>query len=84
LIERRGRKLYMEIVGFWTPEYLKKKIFKVNNIDEKIFLAVDKNLECTGSEFKGKNVDVIFYDKKIPIMEVVKRLHKIEEEQDKA
>ena len=81
--ERRGRKLYMEIVGFWTPEYLKKKISKVNNIDEKIFLAVDKNLECTGSEFKGKNVDVIFYDKKIPIMEVVKRLHKIEEEQDK-
>ncbi len=81
--ERRGRKLYMEIVGFWTPEYLKKKISKVNNIDEKIFLAVDKNLECTGSEFKGKNVDVIFYDKKIPIMEVVKHLHKIEEEQDK-
>lgn len=81
--ERRGRKLYMEIVGFWTPEYLKKKISKVNNIDEKIFLAVDKNLECTGSEFKGKNVDVIFYDKKIPIMEVVKRLHKIEEGQDK-
>ena len=72
----------MEVVGFWTPDYLKKKIAKVHKINKKILLAVDKNLECTGKDFQGNHVDIIFYDTKIPMLEVMGHLRKVEEAQD--
>ncbi|HXG07145.1 MAG TPA: DUF790 family protein [Nitrososphaera sp.] len=32
MFEKYGRRVYLEIVGFWTPEYLKRKLQKVNQI----------------------------------------------------
>jgi hypothetical protein len=43
---------------------------------------VDKNLECTGKDFQGKHVDIIFYDTKIPMVGVMGHLRKVEEAQD--
>jgi predicted nuclease of restriction endonuclease-like RecB superfamily len=40
---------------------------------------VDKNLACSGSEFKTDNL--IFYDGKIPYLEILKILRKYEEKQ---
>ncbi|VVB86018.1 Uncharacterised protein [uncultured archaeon] len=78
-LERNGSRVYVEMVGFWTPEYLKNKIQKINQVKEKIILLVDKNLACSGSEFK--TADVLFYDKKIPYIEIIKILRKYEEKQ---
>ncbi len=78
-LERNGTRMYVEIVGFWTPEYLKNKIQKINQVKENIILLVDKNLACSGSEFK--TADVLFYDKKIPYIEIIKILRKYEEKQ---
>jgi predicted nuclease of restriction endonuclease-like RecB superfamily len=78
-LERNGTRIYVEIVGFWTPEYLKNKIQKINQVKENIILLVDKNLACSGSEFK--TADVLFYDKKIPYIEIIKILRKYEEKQ---
>ncbi len=47
--------------------------------EENIILLVDKNLACSGSEFK--TADVLFYDKKIPYIEIIKILRKYEEKQ---
>lgn len=80
-LERNGIRIYVEIIGFWTPEYLKNKIQKINLLKEKedMILLVDKNLACSGSEFKTDNL--IFYDGKIPYLEILKILRKYEERQ---
>ncbi len=80
-LERNGIRIYVEIIGFWTPEYLKNKIQKINLLKEKedLILLVDKNLACSGSEFNTDNL--IFYDGKIPYLNILKILRKYEERQ---
>lgn len=80
-LERDGTKIYVEIVGFWTPEYLKHKIQKLNQLEEKksLILLVNRNLACTGSEFQAENL--LFYDRKIPHLEIIKILRRYEERQ---
>ncbi len=73
-LERNGTRIYVEIIGFWTPEYLKHKIQKLNDLQEKesMILLVNRNLACTGSEFQAENL--LFYDKKIPHLDIIKIL----------
>ncbi len=80
-LERNGSRIYVEIVGFWTPEYLKHKIQKFNQLKEResMILLVNQNLSCTGSEFQSDNL--LFYDRKIPHLEIIKILRRYEEEQ---
>ncbi|VVB62644.1 Uncharacterised protein [uncultured archaeon] len=82
-LERDGITVYVEIVGFWTPEYLKHKIQKLNQLQEKerksMILLVNRNLACTGSEFQAENV--LFYDRKIPHLVIIKILRRYEEKQ---
>ena len=80
-LERNGIRIYVEIIGFWTPEYLKHKIQKLNDLQEResMILLVDRNLACTGSEFLADNL--LFYDKKIPHLEIIKILRRYEEKQ---
>ncbi|MGA7369136.1 MAG: DUF790 family protein [Nitrososphaeraceae archaeon] len=51
VFEKYGRKVYLEIVGFWTKEYLEKKFQKVSyilrNSDVDLFVAVDEELSCS-------------------------------------
>ncbi len=66
-------KLYMEIVGFWTPEYIRKKISKFNQTKTKIIVALNQFLKCSNDDFPG---DVIMYKKRIPlkpILNILKR-----------
>ena len=80
-LERNGARVYVEIIGFWTPEYLKHKIQKLNLLQEKesLILLVNRNLACTGSEFQAENL--LFYNKKIPHLEIIKILRGYEEKQ---
>ncbi len=80
--QRRGQQLYMEVVGFWTPEYLEKKLEKLGRVEEPLLLSVNENLACTQEDFDAGH-DVIFYDKKIPLVEVMNHLRRLEEKQDK-
>ena len=44
-----------------------------------MILLVNRNLACTGSEFQAGNL--LFYDKKIPHLEIIKILRRYEERQ---
>jgi len=70
-----GIVLYLEIVGFWTPEYLEKKIRKFNDSKIRIIVAVDRNLKCSINDF---HEDVIFYKDRIPMKEVLQILKREE------
>jgi predicted nuclease of restriction endonuclease-like RecB superfamily len=80
-LERNGTRIYVEIIGFWTPEYLKHKIQKLNDLQEKesMILLVNRNLACTGAEFQADNL--LFYDRKIPHLAIIKILRRYEKKQ---
>jgi uncharacterized protein len=69
--------VYLEIVGFWTPEYLEKKVEKLKDVKEPLILLIDRKLKCSEKDFPVQ--EVIFFDKKIPANEVMKVLRKYEE-----
>jgi uncharacterized protein len=65
MFERYGRRIYLEIVGFWTVEYIKRKIEKITRIcsenrDAKIdiFIALDNNYYIT-SKYKNVEKDLL-------------------------
>ncbi|MHA1866446.1 MAG: DUF790 family protein [Candidatus Heimdallarchaeaceae archaeon] len=68
-IKRGGKKVYLEIVGFYTEKYIHKKrtkILEIAKTDLPIVYLVDKKLESHFDDLKGK-VDIIYYKKnKIP------------------
>jgi len=80
--EGYGRKVFMEIMGFWTPDYVKKKLEKLRviaNAKTDIILCIDENLQCSPSRLGLKNV--IKYKKRVPVKEIIEILGKYEIEQ---
>ncbi|MCP8311833.1 MAG: DUF790 family protein [Candidatus Methylarchaceae archaeon HK02M1] len=76
--EKRGEKVYLEIMGFWTQEYLEKKISKLNSITNlDMIVAVDESLAC--SKLKKLKGRVIYYKKYVPIKPILDHLKRVEE-----
>jgi predicted nuclease of restriction endonuclease-like RecB superfamily len=76
--EKGNLKAYLEVVGFWTDEYLKKKLAKLRELDvDNLLIAVDRSLNCSQLE-KVKGF-VILYDKKVPVKPIVGFLKHLEE-----
>ncbi len=73
--EKHGVKVYLEVVGFWTTEYLERKIRKLSSIsDVDIIIAVDESLACSKLErLKGKAL-VIYYRKDVPLKPIIDHL----------
>jgi len=78
---KHGQKVFLEVVGFWTPEYIKKKIWKLKNAETIVIVAVNQSLNCEKEDFPS---DVIFYKKKIPIKPIIKILREIDEKRTKS
>ncbi|MBN1214475.1 MAG: DUF790 family protein [Candidatus Lokiarchaeota archaeon] len=75
---KNGIELYLEIVGFWTPEYIEKKIKKFNQSKTKIIVALNQKLKCSSKDFPG---DVIFYKDRIPMKKILNILKREEEKE---
>ena len=67
--ERESIKLYMEVVGFWTTEYLQRKIQKLKKTNERILVAVDETLACENlTKIENQQgLSIIYYRNKIPL-----------------
>jgi len=72
------KRIYMEIVGFWTPDYLAKKIDKLQMVrDVEMIIAVDESLGVS-KKIPGR---VIPFEKEVPlkpileILEVAEKAH---------
>ena len=76
------RKVYMEVVGFWTAQYLKRKIEKLSEVKEPFIVAVDEELACGRLErlkASNPNVRLIYYRGRIPVREVLAQLQPLAE-----
>ncbi len=85
LFERFGRKVYFEIVGFWTKEYLERKaaklkvLFDDDNKNVDLLVAVNSELACSQIETISK--DKIFtFQKDVSIKPILEHLKKIDAE----
>lgn len=58
--EKSGLKVYLEIMGFWTQEYLEKKVEKLRSLrDVDMMVAVDENMVC--SKVRDLKGDVVLF-----------------------
>ncbi|MEM2093583.1 MAG: DUF790 family protein, partial [Candidatus Bathyarchaeia archaeon] len=74
--------IYMEIVGFWTREYLKRKIEKLQSARAPFIVAVDMELACdrlARLEAANPQLRILYYKRKIPVGEVLKMLQPLAE-----
>ncbi len=73
---------FFEIVGFWTEDYIKRKLSKLRAMPFTMLVAIDKNLACFNSaNFElGLHQPVILYSRKVPVGDVVRYLAKVESE----
>lgn len=78
LIRKGNASILVEIVGFWTHDYIKKKLQKIKQIPGRILLVVDRNLSC--SRFFEELGDVFYFDGRIKYAELAKKLSEIERE----
>ena len=69
-----GRTRHMEIVGFWTPEYLEKKLAKLKKADrQNLIIAVNETLNCSKEDFIGQ---LIFFKTGIRIPKILELLER--------
>jgi hypothetical protein len=67
-----GRTAHLEIVGFWTPEYLRKKLDKLARAKEtNIIVAVPESLNCSSDQFSGQ---VIRFKSRLLVKDVLPAL----------
>ena len=79
--ELQGRRVYLEIVGFWTPEYLKKKVSKIKSVlgrrpEVDLIIAADSGLGVSG-EIPG---GVITFKDEVPLKPILEHLERRERE----
>jgi hypothetical protein len=75
-LEKAGIKIYLEIVGFWTEDYLVRKIEKFKQVDAKMLLLVNEALACEklSALEKRPQLDLIYYRDKIPFAPILRYL----------
>jgi predicted nuclease of restriction endonuclease-like RecB superfamily len=77
--EKDGMKVYLEVVGFWVPEYLERKVAKLNLVaGVDMIIAADESLACSKLErLKGKAM-VIYYKRDVPLKPIIEHLRERE------
>ncbi len=76
-----SQKIFMEIVGFWTPEYLEKKTKKLETFPG-LIVCVNEALRCSPNlRLPQGSEKIIFYKKTIPLNKILKILKAYEKEE---
>jgi len=75
-----NRKIMIELVGFWHPQYLRRKIEKVRAANcAHLLLLVYKGLNVTEEAFQDSASQVIFFPEKPVLKEVMKTVEAMAE-----
>jgi uncharacterized protein len=74
------RKILIELVGFWHPNYLKRKVEKVRAANcQHLLLLVYKGLKVTEEAFQDSASEVIFFQHKPVLKEVMETVEAMAE-----
>ena len=75
-LQKAGLKIYLEIVGFWTEEYLRRKAEKLQYVNDKMILVVHEALACEKlvTLEKRPQLHFIYYKDKISLAPILRYL----------
>ena len=74
-----GRMAILEIMGYWRPEYLRRKLEKLRQAQRKdLLVAVSSNLNVSEDDFKNVPGGVFFFRNKVQPKDVIHLLDQIE------
>ena len=79
LVEKGNVKVYIEIVGFWTREYIKEKLEKLSPLRDKVLVLLNEELAV--GDFSGFNV--IKFRRYVDVGQVYRWLKSAEEKEYK-
>ncbi|GGL62037.1 DUF790 family protein [Halocalculus aciditolerans] len=63
-------RVYFEIMGFWTPEYVEKKLAQLDATEENLVVAVDESLGV-GEDIEARDHRVVTYAGTVRVKDVV-------------
>ncbi|MFC7059105.1 DUF790 family protein [Halovenus salina] len=73
-------RVYFEIMGFWTPEYVEKKLARLDAVDDvEMLVAVDESLGV-GEEIESRDHRAIPYSGSVRIKDVRNALQRYEDQ----
>jgi len=73
-------RLYFEVMGFWTPEYVEKKLDQLANVEDvELLVAVDESLGV-GEEILDRDHRMVTYSGRVRVKDVVDVLRGYESE----
>jgi len=76
LLERAGMKVYMEVAGYWTPEYLRRKLDQLRGVEDvDMIVAADADHACQQLDSLGKKLDIIYFKGEVPLRPVLNHLN---------
>jgi predicted nuclease of restriction endonuclease-like RecB superfamily len=74
------RKILIELVGFWHPQYLRRKLEKVHAANcAHLLLLVYEGLNVTEEAFQGAASEVLFFHNKPVIKDVLETVNSMAE-----
>ena len=75
-----NRRILIELVGFWHPQYLRRKVEKVRAANcAHLLLLVYEGLKITEEAFQDVASEVIFFKQKPVLKEVMKAVEEMAE-----
>lgn len=87
--ETKNKKVYLEIVGFWTHEYMQRKLAKISSVlltkdyGADLLVAVDESLSCSGKFAQlatltnNSNKVILYKNGNVPLQPIASHLESI-------
>jgi len=72
-------RIYFEIMGFWTPEYVEKKLDRLSDVEAELLVAVDESLGVS-EEIEARDHRAIPYSGAVDLIAVRNALRRYEDD----
>lgn len=73
-ISTKRKDLFIEIVGFWTKEYIERKLAKLSDFKKDILLIVSEENSLDVKQKLPQGSNVIYFRREIPYLEILKKI----------
>lgn len=79
LVSPTGEEIYLDILGFWTPKSLQKKLDEFQSVNfKKFIIAASNELRGSREEVLWENENVVFYKTKIEPRKLIEIAEKLQ------
>lgn len=76
-IKGAEKEIFLEIVGFWTKQYIERKIEKLSDFKNEIVLIASEENSIEIKQKIPQHRNLIVFSKKIPYLEIVKKMREL-------